>query len=178
MPVMDGFQATMALRQKEAALSRPAGKLVYTPVIAITATADYKQKCIDAGMDDWMPKPFNKDKLCRLLNLWLGKSDDTPGESDRQDHQSKSKMTTPEEERRRVGHLERNSNKRGQVEVQEEKPEIGEARAKGEAREDEEKAQERQGQGRRRRRRRGGAGATRAAIANPVTCTQHDMGML
>ncbi len=134
--MMDGFQATMALRQKEARLSRRAGKPVHTPVIAITATANYKQKCIDAGMDDWMPKPFDKDKLCRLLNRWLGKSDDTPGESDRQAHQGESKMmTVPEEERRRA---------KGEDEDEDE---------------DEEKAQERQDQGQRRRRqRRGGAG--------------------
>lgn len=157
MPVMDGFQATRALRRREARLSLRAGKPVHTPVIAITATADYKQKCIDAEMDDWMPKPFNKDKLCHVLNRWLGKCDVT-GESD---NQGESKKTTPQEERRRAGDLERDNSERGQVEEQEEMPEIGEARetppTKGEAREDEEKAH--QGQRRRRRRRRRRAGA-------------------
>jgi len=45
----------------------------YIPVIAITANAmvDDKQRCLDAGMDDFLPKPFNKSALSDLLCKWL-----------------------------------------------------------------------------------------------------------
>jgi len=73
MPVMDGFQATRMLREMEEGLSRRVGRVVHTPVVAITALATdaHRERCIHAGMDDWMPKPFNKNKLCHLLNRWL-----------------------------------------------------------------------------------------------------------
>lgn len=74
MPVMDGFQATRLLREKEVLNGKKKGTTERMPVIAITAsaTADMRQQCVTAGMDDWMPKPFAKDKLCHVLNRWLG----------------------------------------------------------------------------------------------------------
>jgi len=45
----------------------------HIPIIALTASAttEYRRKCIDSGMDDWLPKPFDKTKLCHILNKWL-----------------------------------------------------------------------------------------------------------
>jgi CheY-like chemotaxis protein len=45
----------------------------YIPVVAITANAmvDDKQRCLDAGMDDFLPKPFTKSALSDLLGKWL-----------------------------------------------------------------------------------------------------------
>jgi CheY-like chemotaxis protein len=64
MPGMDGYETTRRMR---AILHR------YIPVVAITANAmvDDKQRCLDAGMDDFLPKPFNKSILSDLLCKWL-----------------------------------------------------------------------------------------------------------
>jgi CheY-like chemotaxis protein len=45
----------------------------FIPVVAITANAmiDDKQRCLDAGMDDFLPKPFTKSALSDLLCKWL-----------------------------------------------------------------------------------------------------------
>ncbi len=61
MPVMNGFEATQAIRKYDAKV----------PVVAVTANAQY-QNCIRAGMNDHLPKPVNydhlKEILVRLLN--------------------------------------------------------------------------------------------------------------
>jgi CheY-like chemotaxis protein len=64
MPGMDGYETTRRMR---AVLHR------YIPVVAITANAmiDDKQRCLDAGMDDFLPKPFTKSALSDLLSKWL-----------------------------------------------------------------------------------------------------------
>jgi signal transduction histidine kinase/CheY-like chemotaxis protein len=64
MPAMDGYETTRRMR---AVLHR------YIPVVAITANAmvDDKQRCLDAGMDDFLPKPFTKSALSDVLCKWL-----------------------------------------------------------------------------------------------------------
>lgn len=64
MPGMDGYETTRRMR---AVLQR------YIPVVAITANAmvDDKQRCLDAGMDDFLPKPFTKSALSDVLCKWL-----------------------------------------------------------------------------------------------------------
>ena len=66
MPEMDGFQATQAIR----AMPDPDGKI---PVIALTAHAikGDRERCIEAGMDDYVSKPIDPDSL-RLTILSLG----------------------------------------------------------------------------------------------------------
>ena len=68
MPRMDGFQATQALRQRERACG-----LLRTPVIALTANAlaGDRQACLDAGMDDYLGKPFTSVQLLLTLRRWL-----------------------------------------------------------------------------------------------------------
>jgi signal transduction histidine kinase/CheY-like chemotaxis protein len=63
MPVMDGYQACLALRASEARLGRAA-----TPVIALTAGSldDDRARCRDAGMDDYLAKPFTAAQLSAL----------------------------------------------------------------------------------------------------------------
>jgi CheY-like chemotaxis protein len=67
MPGMDGFQAAVAIRRLEAGKSR------HTPIIAITAGTSYleKEKCLDAGMDDYLGKPVLLDALSEALARWL-----------------------------------------------------------------------------------------------------------
>jgi len=68
MPVMNGFEASRRLREYEhqQGLSR-------TPIVALTA--DIKKgieaECAEAGMDDYLSKPFSKIKLAEVLNHWL-----------------------------------------------------------------------------------------------------------
>ncbi|WP_300443347.1 response regulator [Zoogloea sp.] len=67
MPVMDGYQATALLRQREA------GHGGHLPVVALTANAlegDHNQ-CLAAGMDDYLAKPYTRQQLEQLLRRWL-----------------------------------------------------------------------------------------------------------
>jgi CheY-like chemotaxis protein len=75
MPVMDGYQATRAIRQLP---GKAANRL---PIVALTACAMLgdEQKCRNAGMNDFLPKPYTLDQLCAVLERWLAQS---PGPSD------------------------------------------------------------------------------------------------
>ena len=68
MPVMDGFEATRRIRSWESAQSWRR-----TPIIAFTAGvfSQDRQKCVDAGMDDFLPKPVNAGALQEMLGRWL-----------------------------------------------------------------------------------------------------------
>ena len=68
MPVMDGYQACQALRARETASG--AARL---PVIALTAgvTEDDRQRCVAAGMDDYLSKPFTAAQLRATVEHWL-----------------------------------------------------------------------------------------------------------
>jgi CheY-like chemotaxis protein/HAMP domain-containing protein len=65
MPEMDGFEATQAIRQ-----IREFNKL---PIIALTAKAmkGDREKCLEAGMSDYIAKPVNMDQLLSLMRVWL-----------------------------------------------------------------------------------------------------------
>lgn len=67
MPEMDGFEATVAIRK----LEELAGN--YTPIIAVTALAmaGDRERCIAAGMDDYIAKPIDKSILHVKINHWL-----------------------------------------------------------------------------------------------------------
>ena len=60
MPTMDGFMATHMIRAHEAEQSLPP-----TPIIAMTAFTmpEDQQKCVEAGMSDYISKPFTQEKL-------------------------------------------------------------------------------------------------------------------
>src|SRR5690606_20785725 len=68
MPEMNGFEATAAIRDAEAA-----GSLPRTPTVRVTAHAlkGDREKCIDAGMDDYLTKPISPDRLAAKLAEWL-----------------------------------------------------------------------------------------------------------
>ncbi|MBJ7575132.1 response regulator [Luteimonas sp. MC1828] len=68
MPVMDGYTATRRWREGEEAAND--GRRV--PIIAMTANAmaGDRQKCLDAGMDDYLAKPVTRSELERALHRW------------------------------------------------------------------------------------------------------------
>ena len=67
MPVMDGFAATQQIRRLEAATGQPRH-----PVIALTAAAfaDDRERCLAAGMDDFLAKPLAVNELEQVLERW------------------------------------------------------------------------------------------------------------
>ena len=69
MPEMDGLQATREIRAQERTLG-----LARIPVIALTATASntHRDECMDAGMDDFMSKPYTREALSAVLERWAG----------------------------------------------------------------------------------------------------------
>jgi CheY-like chemotaxis protein len=67
MPVMDGFSAVAVIRDMENGRER-------TPIVALTAhaIAGDREKCIAAGMDDYLAKPFTENDLRSILEKWVG----------------------------------------------------------------------------------------------------------
>ena len=65
MPEMDGYEAMKEIRKQQ--------RFKKLPIIAFTAKAmkGDKKKCIDAGANDYLPKPVDVDKLLSLLRVWL-----------------------------------------------------------------------------------------------------------
>ncbi|MEI6605856.1 MAG: ATP-binding protein [Verrucomicrobiota bacterium] len=72
MPVMDGMEATRQIRRAEAANGKPR-----LPVIAMTANAMLgdRDKCLEAGMDDYLSKPVSPQMFASALDKWLPRRD-------------------------------------------------------------------------------------------------------
>jgi two-component system sensor histidine kinase/response regulator len=68
MPEMDGFEATRLIRQHESKVLNPR-----IPIIAMTAATMQgdREKCIQAGMSDFIAKPVQKRELAEMLARWL-----------------------------------------------------------------------------------------------------------
>ena len=69
MPVMDGFDAARRIRADEA---RRDG--AHTPIVALTALAlaGDRERCLSAGMDDYMTKPVRAAQLAAAVQRWAG----------------------------------------------------------------------------------------------------------
>jgi signal transduction histidine kinase/CheY-like chemotaxis protein len=67
MPEMNGYDATLEIRRSEGAGRR-------VPVVALTANAltGERERCLKVGMDDYIPKPFRREDLARVLEQVIG----------------------------------------------------------------------------------------------------------
>jgi CheY-like chemotaxis protein len=70
MPEMDGFAAATEIRRLEASSTAPLRRI---PVIALTADAMHgdRERCLAAGMDDYLSKPFSQEQLDAVMRRWL-----------------------------------------------------------------------------------------------------------
>ena len=68
MPVMDGFEATAAIREVESQTGKTP-----VPILALTANVQPSdiEKCLQSGMNDFLPKPLRKDALVAKMVKWL-----------------------------------------------------------------------------------------------------------
>ena len=68
MPEMDGFEVTHILRSKY--------HLMRTPIVALTANAmkGDRERCLQAGMNDYLTKPIAREQLGTALARWIGRA--------------------------------------------------------------------------------------------------------
>ncbi len=66
MPEMDGWEATRRVRRLEGGLGR-------TPIVALTAHAfpEDRERCLEAGMDDYLSKPIRPEELAAVIERWV-----------------------------------------------------------------------------------------------------------
>jgi CheY-like chemotaxis protein/HPt (histidine-containing phosphotransfer) domain-containing protein len=90
MPVLDGFEATRAIRRRESGTSRR------MPIVAMTAAAmkGDREKCIEAGMDDYVSKPVRQGDLSAVLESWYREAAPPPVVEER--HPESSEMNEDE----------------------------------------------------------------------------------
>jgi signal transduction histidine kinase/DNA-binding response OmpR family regulator/HPt (histidine-containing phosphotransfer) domain-containing protein len=91
MPDMDGFEATAEIRR----LQRSGRLRRKLPVVALTANAvaGDRERCLAAGMDDYLSKPFTREQLTRLLTQWL--QDEAVASNHAPDHQAAAAAQAP-----------------------------------------------------------------------------------
>ena len=70
MPLMDGYEATRRIRDDENAQGRRR-----RPIVALTADTlqSDRERCLDAGMDDFLSKPVSRAQLAATVSRWTGR---------------------------------------------------------------------------------------------------------
>ncbi|MEO1292113.1 MAG: response regulator [Pseudomonadota bacterium] len=73
MPEMDGFEASRRIKD-----AQDEGRMAATPIVALTANAmkGDRERCLDAGMDDYMSKPVRKKALRSTIERWQAAAED------------------------------------------------------------------------------------------------------
>jgi len=77
MPEMSGLEATVAIRQREAETGG------HVPIVGVTAHAlkGDRDRCLEAGMDDYLPKPISPRALLEKVERWAGGSGEAQREA-------------------------------------------------------------------------------------------------
>ena len=72
MPVMDGYEASQRIRELEKQMAGPGARKNRIPIIAMTAHAvsGIRDKCFQAGMDDYISKPLRRQDLIAMADKW------------------------------------------------------------------------------------------------------------
>ena len=93
MPVMDGYTATQHIREPHSSVQNH-----QIPIIAMTANAMQgdREKCLNAGMDDFIAKPVDMSKLLKLLEKWLHQA---PSPSETEIETQTNTTALPEEDK-------------------------------------------------------------------------------
>jgi CheY-like chemotaxis protein len=75
MPEMDGIETTLRIRNGKGFIQDPD-----IPIIALTAHAMKRdrERCIAAGMNDYLAKPIQPDELAKVISRWVSTNDGTP----------------------------------------------------------------------------------------------------
>lgn len=68
MPVKDGWQATLEIRERE-----ERGESLWVPIVAVTGNTDQgdRERCLGAGMDAYMSKPVQSRAVLQLVKHWV-----------------------------------------------------------------------------------------------------------
>lgn len=76
MPVMDGLTATCEIRKWEQTIGSATGRRI--PIVAMTANAlsGDREKCIEAGMNDYITKPIQRDVIFQMVTRWVMEPED------------------------------------------------------------------------------------------------------
>jgi signal transduction histidine kinase/CheY-like chemotaxis protein/HPt (histidine-containing phosphotransfer) domain-containing protein len=93
MPVMDGLEATRRIRDPHSAVRNH-----QIPVIAMTANAmrGDREKCMEAGMDDYVAKPVSPKALAEVLEKWLPREERAAGEKTTHAREASAQSSRPE----------------------------------------------------------------------------------
>jgi CheY-like chemotaxis protein len=80
MPEIDGLEATRRIRAREAVLEKRAGAARRIPIIAMTAHAlkGDRERCLEAGMDDYVSKPIEREQLMRAIGVFAHSGSEEP----------------------------------------------------------------------------------------------------
>jgi CheY-like chemotaxis protein len=67
MPGMDGWEASRHIREYESTIGR------HTPIIGLSAwsASDNRERCLAAGMDDYLGKPYEREDLDSIIKKWV-----------------------------------------------------------------------------------------------------------
>jgi len=87
MPVMDGITATVEIRRREGGHS-------HTPIIAVTANGN-RERCLDAGMDDYLAKPVRQQQLADAIARWIPQRPPRNSHANGHGIEAKSEARTP-----------------------------------------------------------------------------------